>query len=196
MRNVWMLRCVAIVTLGMMVLSGCETTGQGAGLGAALGAGLGYAVTGDAKGAAIGAAIGAGLGALISYERQRQIANRAQLEAEYANAGMEMPTGPFVRVEKLAVAPSPVNYGEEVSVAAQYQVLNAQPGAKGTMRIFRDGEEIHSRPIVLVEDERGVYDAKVKTPKELYPGEYVVLIELENGPAVSGQKATFELVEV
>ncbi len=57
---------VALVALGALALSSCETpTGQGAGFGAATGALIGAATTGTVRGAAIGAGIGAGTGALI-----------------------------------------------------------------------------------------------------------------------------------
>jgi predicted small secreted protein len=57
---------VAIVALGALALSSCDTpTGQGAGFGAATGAIIGAAATGNVRGAAIGAGIGAGTGALI-----------------------------------------------------------------------------------------------------------------------------------
>lgn len=179
--NVWMLRSVALVIVSVMLLSGC------ANLDPRLARSLIdiIPIPDDVK-------------PLIHAVHRHQMSNREQLRAEYANAGIEMPTGPFVRIEKLTVAPSRVSYGDKLSVAVQYQILNAQPGAKGTLRVQRDGEEIWSAPITfaLDKDGRATYETGLNTPGTLYPGEYEVLIELENGPVASSQKATFELVEL
>jgi hypothetical protein len=81
---------IALVAMGSLVLSSCETpTGQGAGIGAATGAVIGAAATGRARGAALGAAAGAAAGALTGSAIQ---------ESRAASYGPPPPGGfPFAR---------------------------------------------------------------------------------------------------
>ena|SRR5438093_3433197 len=81
---------IALVAMGLLVLSSCETpTGQGAGIGAATGAVIGAAATGRARGAALGAAAGAAAGALTGAVIQ---------ESRAASYGPPPPGGfPFAR---------------------------------------------------------------------------------------------------
>ncbi len=81
---------IALVGMGSLVLSSCETpTGQGAGIGAATGAVIGAAATGRARGAALGAAAGAAAGALTGAAIQ---------ESRAASYGPPPPGGfPFAR---------------------------------------------------------------------------------------------------
>lgn len=74
---------VPVLSIGMIMVSGCETDAQNTALlGTAIGAGVGALAGGDTEGALIGAAIGGGAGYVVGNEsdkkkQQQQMANVA-----------------------------------------------------------------------------------------------------------------------
>lgn len=182
-----------------MVFTGCQTTGSGAGFGALAGAAAGALIGAQsgraAEGAAIGAALGAGAGALIGNIRQRRIASRAEVELEYQQQGIAIPTAPMVDVEHVQVEPSEIAAGQPLSVSGQYVVFggSSQRPARGTMRVLKNGRELNRRPIVVEGEGRDAIATPLNLPPDLEPGEYEVEIAMENGASVSSKSATFIL---
>ena len=64
---------VSILSVGMIMVSGCETDAQNTALlGTAVGAGVGALAGGDTEGALIGAAIGGGAGYVVGNESDKK----------------------------------------------------------------------------------------------------------------------------
>lgn len=192
------------MTLGMvcaLALVGCETTGQGAGLGAVLGGAAGAIIghqSGHAlEGAVAGAIAGGVAGAIISDVRQKQIASREQVMAEYASAGTAAPTTPTVYVNALDAAPDAVQYGQKVHVAGEYTIINVPPNqpANGTLTLFKDGHKLHEQPVKVTNEGRNTITYDLNTPEDLYPGEYVVRVDMHNAGNTASKETTFVLNE-
>jgi len=187
-----------MVCLGLL-LPGCQTTGDGAMLGAGLGAALGAAIGGQngnaAEGALIGAAAGAAFGAVASEVRQQRIANRAQVEAEYRQAGKPVPSTPVAQMESIAMASNALQPGDTLHVQGQYLVLNAPTGSQpaGMLHLKKNGRTVQSTPFTPDRECRGLVDMQMPLPQDLSPGTYTVEFAVQNGNAVSAQEATFEL---
>lgn len=198
----WTKKKASITALGtalILVLVGCETTGQSAGLGAVLGGAAGAVIGAQsghtAEGALIGAAVGAGIGAVVGKVKQKRLANREQLIQEYKTAGTPVPTDPTVTLEQVTVAPEAVKYDQVVNVDGKYIMLNPAPPAErvGTIRLIGpDGTKLHEGPIVL-EEGRDSFTVPMKTNKELPPGEYKVQVEMKNGAATASNQKSFIL---
>ncbi len=189
----------AVATVLMLVLAGCETTGQSAGLGAVLGGAAGAVIgaqSGHAgEGALIGAAVGAGIGAIVGTVKKKRLANREQVIQEYKSAGTVVPTDPTVTLEQVNVAPNAVQYGQVVNVDGKYTMLNPAPPEQraGTIRLYGpDGTMLSESPIVLDEG-RESFTVPMKTNKELPPGEYKVQVEMKNGASTSSNQKSFVL---
>ncbi len=72
-RNLVTILLAAIVCLGLVFVTGCESRAQnGALIGTAVGAGVGQAVGRDTKSTVIGGAIGAGTGYIIGNETDKK----------------------------------------------------------------------------------------------------------------------------
>lgn len=81
---------VVVVSLGMVLTTGCESDAQtGAGLGALAGAGIGQLAGGDTESTLIGAAVGGGAGYMIGNEQDKKKA-RAETRAEMDSLRQEM----------------------------------------------------------------------------------------------------------
>lgn len=198
----WTKKIMGITALPLaliLVLAGCETTGQSAGLGAVLGGAAGAVIGAQSghtgEGALIGAAVGAGIGAIVGKVKQKRLASREQVIQEYKTAGTPVPTDPTVTLEQVNVAPDAVQYGQVVNVDGKYTMLNPAPPEQraGTIRLIGpDGTKLHEGPIVL-EEGRDSFTVPLKTNKELPPGEYKVQIEMKNGASTSSNQKSFIL---
>lgn len=182
-------------TLSMtVVLSGCQTTGGGAALGAGLGAGLGAIVGSQsgnaAEGALIGALAGAAVGAVASEVRQRQIANRATLDAEYRNSGMPVPTQSVAEIEHIELAASNLKPGDSVQVSGQYKMMNTPPGQQpiGTMLLKKGDTVLATSQFPLKAEGRTIVEMKMPLPADLSPGQYTVQVHMQNGGSVSSSE--------
>lgn len=81
---------VAVVSLGLAFVSGCESDAQtGALIGTAIGAGAGQAIGGDTESTLIGAGVGAAGGYMIGSEQDKKKA-RAETRAEIDSLRQEM----------------------------------------------------------------------------------------------------------
>jgi hypothetical protein len=81
---------VVIVSLGLTLVTGCESDAQsGALIGSGVGAGVGALAGGDTESTLIGAAVGGGAGYMIGNEQDKKKA-RAETKAEMDSLRQEM----------------------------------------------------------------------------------------------------------
>ena len=84
-KNLMTISLVAVLTLGVVLLTGCESDAQtGAGLGVLAGAGIGALAGGDAESALIGGAVGGGAGYILGNEgdKKKAAADRDRIRQE------------------------------------------------------------------------------------------------------------------
>lgn len=195
-KSIFML--LALIPAVLVILPGCETTGESAGLGALVGAGAGALIgtsggeAGPLIGAAVGAAVGAGAGAVIhdvqksKSQQVRPAAQTAQVYHYQPSAGMSL------QFEDAGVNPPVARRGDYITVRMQYALLGAPGGVGITERrtILRNNQliseisaEEHTR-----NDGTWVSTQEFRVPDNWAPGEYVVE-QVAQGPrlTVSGR---------
>lgn len=183
-----------------LFIAGCATTGESAGLGAALGAVaggiIGHQSGHGVEGALIGAAIGGATGAIIGHERQKKLASRQQVEAEYYQTNTKKVVEPIAYWENFSVTPSKVKPGEKIMANGHYVLMgppSAQPPS-GTVKLTKIGNppiEKASAKIEDVQEGRIDYEREITIPNDYGDGDYELTAEVVNGNSTAPISQTF-----
>lgn len=180
----------AICVLMALLVSGCQTTGQSAVLGGLLGAAAGGIIgnqSGHAlEGALIGAALGGLTGAIIGNERQKRLATKEEVENAYFQETGEMVTEPKILLDSLAIAPQYARPGETVTASCVYSVMGPETSPReGHLIFMKDNNILHQQKMKKkIEDGKIEYTCDVNLPGDLEDGNYDLVMEVVNGPAV------------
>lgn len=179
----------------VVVMSGCQTYGEGAGAGAAVGAIAGGIIghqSGRAlEGAAIGAALG-GLVGLIAHDIKVQRAKSRQQTVEQYNYTPSQ--GEVLSIEEYFVSPGVARPGERITASLQYALLGASEGTQvtETRRLLRGEKviaELSSKKFTR-QDGTWLTTQDFTLPNNLKPGEYTLDQRVETSESrISGLAA-------
>jgi hypothetical protein len=189
---------------GMIVLSGCQTTGEaneqamGAGVGAALGCGVGLLIGGRAENCLAGAAAGGLLGWGVVKLNQYQAHQVRSASADQRVYGLtQAVNSPQVKIRKGTSAPRRVRPGQSVDISTDYSLM-LPPGdrsakVKESWVLMKDGKVLANLPPQTNRRTAGGWaaSAEIPIPGDAAPGTYVVEHKVSAGSSYDEDESTF-----